>query len=142
MKLIWTQTNARITKIKNFSGAVSPLRFFYLRFLCEVQFWINGVEYTNEDIDKQADSRVNCCWPSSKESILVSGLGHIFVLSKTFACFEIAPSVRREERPTTGHSSSIRDYLSGHSLATDGRRFGYYTYGLESTNSLSYTATF
>jgi hypothetical protein len=38
---------------------------------------------------------------ASSQSVLVSDLGgthdHIFLLSKTFACFEMGPSLRREE---------------------------------------------
>jgi hypothetical protein len=42
--------------------------------------------------------RVNCCSPSPAQSALVSGPvgthAHIFVLSKTFTCFEIGPPLR------------------------------------------------
>jgi hypothetical protein len=44
---------------------------------------------------------VNCCWPSPAQSILVSGTvatdDYVFVLSKTFTCFEMGPPLRREE---------------------------------------------
>jgi hypothetical protein len=44
--------------------------------------------------------QVNCYWSSPAQSVLVSGpVGphdHIFVLCKTFTCFEMGPPLRRE----------------------------------------------
>jgi hypothetical protein len=43
--------------------------------------------------------RVNCCWHSQAQPILVSGAvgthDHTYVLSKTFTCFEMGPPLRR-----------------------------------------------
>jgi hypothetical protein len=65
---------------------------------------------------------LNCFWSSPALSILISGTvgphDHIFLLSKTFTCFEMGPTLRREERLTTaGRSPSSGGDSSGHSLA-------------------------
>jgi hypothetical protein len=44
--------------------------------------------------------KVNCCWPSSAQSIFISSpVGtndHIFILSKNVICFETGSPFRRE----------------------------------------------
>jgi hypothetical protein len=50
--------------------------------------------------------RVNCCWSSPEQSFLFSGSVRthdtIFVLSKTFACFEIGRTAEKTPPPAVG----------------------------------------
>jgi hypothetical protein len=47
------------------------------------------------------DKHIDCCWPSPALLLLISGPvgthNQVFVLSKTFTCFEMEPLLQREE---------------------------------------------
>jgi hypothetical protein len=59
--------------------------------------------------------RVNCCWSSPAQPVFVSGSvvihDHIFVLSKTSACFEMGPSLGREEGSDWSYNLYWYDYI-------------------------------
>jgi hypothetical protein len=94
----------------------------FTRAHCSPLSWTRLTRST-PSVGRVGSGRVNCCSSSPEEQVLVSGpvgiLGHIFVLYKSFAYFEIWPPLRREGGlTTTGHMPFTGDHSSGHTLTS------------------------